>query len=263
MEQKRGADLATARHIVYICNSRIYDMPVMDNKFYQGRKLDDLAMEIKDKGICLSVIAPRKIPALLKLYEKAGGDMKVAKEKNFAQDPRHLVLLSGFALQERPITPKPASVSPSLLQDPLVQFQPAAARVTTPAHLPSQSPEPGLKPGQKPGQMYRPPPPQLAGGYRQAGPITSQQPGQAQNILGGILSQGPGVAGADNNPAQQVRMPPGPGQESSPLQTLLQKPPQTLNPQLSNMLTNRPQVPGTSLNQPPPNQQPPMKPQVS
>ena len=29
VEQKRGADLATARHIVYICNSRIYDMPVM------------------------------------------------------------------------------------------------------------------------------------------------------------------------------------------------------------------------------------------
>ena len=47
-------------------------MPVMDNKFYHGRKLDDLALEMKDKGIFLSVIAPRKIPALFKLYEKAG-----------------------------------------------------------------------------------------------------------------------------------------------------------------------------------------------
>merc|ERR1719436_743512 len=75
--------------------------------------------------------------------------MKVAKEKNFAQDPRHLVLLSGFALQERPITPKPASVSPNLLQDPMVPFQPqpTPARVTTP-HLPSQSPEQSLKQSQ-------------------------------------------------------------------------------------------------------------------
>ena len=182
--------------------------------------------------------------------------MKVAKEKNFAQDPRHLVLLSGFALQERPVTPKPASVSPGLLHDPLVQFQPAPVRVTTPARLPSQSPEPGLKPG----QTYRPPPPQLGGGYRQPGPVSNQQP-----ILGGILSQGPG---GDNNPAQQVRMPPGGGQET--LQTLLQKPPQTIShqplnsSQLSNMLTNRPPGPGSTINQPPPNQQPAMKPaQVS
>ena len=35
-------------------------MPVMDSKFYQGRKLDDLAMEIKDKGIFLSG-KPRRI----------------------------------------------------------------------------------------------------------------------------------------------------------------------------------------------------------
>ena len=81
MEQKRGADLATARHIIYVCNSRIYDMPVMDSKFYQGRKLDDLAMEIKDKGIFLSVIAPRKIPALFKLYEKAGGTRRWPKRR--------------------------------------------------------------------------------------------------------------------------------------------------------------------------------------
>ena len=35
----------------------------------------------------LSVFAPRKIPFLYKLYEKAGGDMATAKEKNYAKVP--------------------------------------------------------------------------------------------------------------------------------------------------------------------------------
>ena len=99
--------MATARHIIYVCNSSVYDMPVMDNTFYHGRKLEDLTTEIQDKGIFLSVIAPRRLGALLKLFEKAGGDLAGAKEKNYAKDPRHLVLLNGYALQERPITPKP------------------------------------------------------------------------------------------------------------------------------------------------------------
>ena len=118
VERKRGEDVATARHIIYVCNSGIYDMPVMDNCHYQGRKLEDLTTEIQDKGIFLSVFAPRRMSALVKLFEKAGGDLVAAKDKNYAKDPRHLVLLNGFQLQERPVTPKPnSSVSPSNLQN--------------------------------------------------------------------------------------------------------------------------------------------------
>merc|ERR1712106_207986 len=120
-------------------------MPVLDNTLYHGRTLDDLAMDIRDKNICVSVVAPRKLPALFKLYEKCGGDLKSAKEKNYAKDPRHLVLLRGYGLQERAVTPKPLapvpSVSPAPLTSlPMSQF-PGQTRATTPGQLPSQSPD--------------------------------------------------------------------------------------------------------------------------
>merc|ERR1711936_745707 len=145
VEQRRGGDLATSKHILYICNSSIYDMPVLDNTLYHGRTLDDLAMDIREKNICVSVICPRKLPALFKLFEKCGGDLKSAKEKNYAKDPRHLVLLRGYGLQERPVTPKPLppipSVSPAPIASmPMPQF-PGQTRAATPGQLPSQSPD--------------------------------------------------------------------------------------------------------------------------
>ena len=45
------------------------------------------------------------MPFLFKLFEKAGGDMQQQQSKNYNKDPRHLVLLKGFALKERPLTP--------------------------------------------------------------------------------------------------------------------------------------------------------------
>ncbi|KAJ8964091.1 hypothetical protein NQ317_004944 [Molorchus minor] len=48
------------------------------------------------KSINLSVISPRKIPSLYKLFEKGGGDLSSSQTKNYAKDPRHLVLLKGF-----------------------------------------------------------------------------------------------------------------------------------------------------------------------
>lgn len=41
-------------------------------------------------------MSPRKIPSLYKLFEKAGGDLTISQSKNYAKDPRHLVLLKGF-----------------------------------------------------------------------------------------------------------------------------------------------------------------------
>lgn len=53
-------------------------------------------MNIFQRGIHLSILSPRKIPALFKLYEKAGGDLQTSQTKNYAKDPRHLVLLKGY-----------------------------------------------------------------------------------------------------------------------------------------------------------------------
>lgn len=48
------------------------------------------------KGILLSILSARKTPTLLRLFEKAGGDLQISQNKNYAKDPRHLVLLNGY-----------------------------------------------------------------------------------------------------------------------------------------------------------------------
>ena len=101
----------------------MYDMPVLQCTAYANKSIDYLCQEIKEHGIQLSVFAPRKIPFLFRLFEKAGGDINAAKEKNYAKDLRHMVLVRGLNLEERPVTPKPPpSTSPNLKGYP---FNPA------------------------------------------------------------------------------------------------------------------------------------------
>lgn len=71
-------------------------MPVMESYNYSGMTCEQLAGILQERGINLSIISPRKIPALFKLFEKAGGDLSTSQTKNYAKDPRHLVLLKGF-----------------------------------------------------------------------------------------------------------------------------------------------------------------------
>lgn len=54
-------------------------------------------------------MSPKKIPPLYKLFEKAGGDLSSSQAKNYAKDPRHLVLLKGYHLKERPASPPVSS----------------------------------------------------------------------------------------------------------------------------------------------------------
>lgn len=66
------------------------------------------------RNINLSILSPRKIPALFKLFEKAGGDLQSSQTKNYAKDPRHLVLLRNYNLKERPVSPPlPGAVHPA------------------------------------------------------------------------------------------------------------------------------------------------------
>lgn len=41
------------------------------------------------------------------LFEHAGGEFHAAMQRNYAKDPRHLVLLRGYSLKERPPSPAP------------------------------------------------------------------------------------------------------------------------------------------------------------
>ncbi|KAG8231373.1 hypothetical protein J437_LFUL008921, partial [Ladona fulva] len=84
------------KHCILICNSPPYSLPVMESFAYAGHTAEQLASLLQERGINLSIMSPRKIPALFKLFDKAGGDLQASQTKNYTKDPRHLVLLKGF-----------------------------------------------------------------------------------------------------------------------------------------------------------------------
>ncbi|XP_047540239.1 mediator of RNA polymerase II transcription subunit 25-like isoform X5 [Vanessa atalanta] len=69
--------------------------------------VEQAARLVGERGAQLSVAAAKKLPALLALYEHAGGELHAAQQRNYAKDPRHLVLLRGYSLKERPPSPAP------------------------------------------------------------------------------------------------------------------------------------------------------------
>ncbi|KAF6199713.1 hypothetical protein GE061_006011 [Apolygus lucorum] len=105
LTQRRDSGSHSQKHCILICNSPPYLMPVMENQNYTGNTAEQMAALLNEKGVHLSVLSPRKIPALYKLFEKSGGDLGACQTKNYAKDPRNLVLLKGFSLKERPVSP--------------------------------------------------------------------------------------------------------------------------------------------------------------
>ncbi|KAI5632384.1 mediator complex subunit 25 von willebrand factor type A domain-containing protein [Phthorimaea operculella] len=67
------------------------------------------ARALSERGAMLSVFCARRVPALAALYEHAGTE-HAHQPRNYAKDPRHLVLLRGFSLKERPPSPAPPPV---------------------------------------------------------------------------------------------------------------------------------------------------------
>ena len=112
LENLREGDVAqTSKHCILISNSSPYSMPVSECAEYQNKTVEQLATIFQDKNINLSIISPRKIPVLFDIYEKSGGDF--SSSKNYSKDPRHLVLLKGFQLKERPLSPMNTNPQPS------------------------------------------------------------------------------------------------------------------------------------------------------
>lgn len=95
-----------SKHCILICNSPPYGTPVTESVSYNGMVTDQLVTLMGERGINFSIFAPRLMPFLFKLYEKSGGDVSLALSKNYAKDTRHVVLLRGFQLQERPVSPQ-------------------------------------------------------------------------------------------------------------------------------------------------------------
>lgn len=108
-----------------LCNSPPYLLPAVESVSYTGCTADNLVKIIRDvsggslsrsgparsphppassplrsqKGIHFSVMAPRKLPALRALFERAspvGG--AVEPHQDYSQDPFHMVLVRGISL---------------------------------------------------------------------------------------------------------------------------------------------------------------------
>jgi len=106
LSKLRDADFVCSKHILYLANTPMYDIPVMECSMFAGKTIDNLCSELKERKVSVSVFCPRKIPFLYKLYENCGGDQP--KDKNFAKDNRHMILLKNMVLEERPVTPRPS-----------------------------------------------------------------------------------------------------------------------------------------------------------
>ncbi|XP_015915623.1 mediator of RNA polymerase II transcription subunit 25 [Parasteatoda tepidariorum] len=124
----RDSNIKTQKHCILICNSPPYPLPALESSAYSGLMTEQLAATMADRHINFSVLSLRKIPAFYRIYEKAGGDMQQITTKNYAKDSRHCILLSGYQLQERPISP------------PLMENKPTTASVCSPTSTAQKRP---------------------------------------------------------------------------------------------------------------------------
>ncbi|XP_014485154.1 PREDICTED: mediator of RNA polymerase II transcription subunit 25-like isoform X2 [Dinoponera quadriceps] len=105
LQLKREHKTASQKHCILICNSPPYQIMIQETYEFAGHTIEQLAVIYQERNINISILSPRKIPALYKLFEKAGGDLQSSQTKNYAKDPRHLVLLRNYNLKERPVSP--------------------------------------------------------------------------------------------------------------------------------------------------------------
>nr|CAD7461784.1 unnamed protein product [Timema tahoe] len=191
MQARREPNTVPQKHCILVCSSPPYLMPVMESHNYAGHTVDQLAATLQERGIHLSILCPRKIPSLFKLYDKAGGDLQASLIKNYAKDPRHLVLLKGYSLKERPISPTnsgviglqsqaPGSVSMTSLPSPQTNLGSPMSVVAGVG--PTQTPQ-GPTPQVSAGAVYRPNQNQPRAPYIPIQPGTQNNPTQGSALI--------------------------------------------------------------------------------
>uniref|UniRef100_A0A8C7XDB3 Mediator of RNA polymerase II transcription subunit 25 n=1 Tax=Oryzias sinensis TaxID=183150 RepID=A0A8C7XDB3_9TELE len=83
----------THKVCVLLCNSPPYLLPAVESVSYTGCTAESL------RGIHFSVVAPRKLPALRSLFERASPlNGAVEPLPDYSQDPFHMVLIRGISL---------------------------------------------------------------------------------------------------------------------------------------------------------------------
>ena len=170
-----------SQYIIYVGNSQAYEMPVQDVPKYIGQSVDDIIKKMTEKSIYFSVISPRKIPQLIRLFKMAGGDVQKHKDRiNYAKDGTQLVLLNGFELPTQPFIPKSASIANSQ-QDQQQQQQ----QIPQPAQQQPAQQQPQMVQAQQPSQMQQQ--------QQQQNTIPVSQPQQQQQQMQPQMIPQPGM----------------------------------------------------------------------
>ncbi|XP_050411103.1 mediator of RNA polymerase II transcription subunit 25 isoform X2 [Patella vulgata] len=106
IKTRRHESIISQKHCILLCNSPPYHLPSQESFNYSGLYSNQIAAMMAKRGINLSIISPRKIPALQELFEEASSpDLAYLPHKDYTIDPRHMVLLHGYQLEERSHSP--------------------------------------------------------------------------------------------------------------------------------------------------------------
>ncbi|XP_026213878.1 mediator of RNA polymerase II transcription subunit 25 isoform X2 [Anabas testudineus] len=166
----------THKVCVLLCNSPPYLLPAVESVSYTGCTADNLVKIIRDRGIHFSVVAPRKLPALRALFERASpGGGVVEPHPDYSQDPFHMVLVRGISL---PVSSGggPGPLKPVLPPQPLPVSQPLG--VTSQPTPPISTAHP-----------YQNPAPMTAA--QMAAQIAVDMANNQKTRFAGMVSQGP------------------------------------------------------------------------
>ncbi|XP_063760901.1 mediator of RNA polymerase II transcription subunit 25 isoform X6 [Eleginops maclovinus] len=243
----------THKVCVLLCNSPPYLLPAVESVSYTGCTADNLVKIIRDRGIHFSVVAPRKLPALRSLFERAspiGG--AVDPHPDYSQDPFHMVLVRGISLPVSSVG-GPGPLKPVLPTQPLATSQPLSVASQPPPPInpthPYQNPTP-MTAAQVAAQMAveaaNNQKSRFPGMVNQGPPFTNQP---TIPSVAGVKLNAPSIATVTTStqpmmpqqvpPNQQQQPVPPPGQPQLP-----QAPPQQQPP------VNQPTVPSAQPNMP-------------
>ncbi|XP_040919260.1 mediator of RNA polymerase II transcription subunit 25 isoform X2 [Toxotes jaculatrix] len=231
----------THKVCVLLCNSPPYLLPAVESVSYTGCTADNLVKIIRDKGIHFSVVAPRKLPALRALFERAspvGG--VVEPHPDYSQDPFHMVLVRGISL---PVSSGggPGPHKPVLPPQPLPGSQPVGGLPQPPP--PINTPHPY----QTPASMT-------------AAQVAAQMVVDAANVQKSRCDRFPGMVNQGPQFTSQPNMPSVPGVKlNQPSISTVTTATQPLMPQ--QQVAPNQQQPVPPPGQPAPNQQPQQPPQ--
>ncbi|EEC17383.1 med25 protein, putative [Ixodes scapularis] len=201
----REPSVVVQKHCVLVCNSPPYRLPSLESPVYAGHTVDQLAGIMAERQVNFSILSPRKIPALYKLYEKAGGDLQLALAKNYAKDRRHMVLLRGYQLQERPVSPQAVVSEVKVEPSPPPAAPPLNPRSPATTAVAQKRPAGGSPPNPREAKVFKQPTSQGGAGVRMpwsGGPPPSvSTPPTSMPLLASQLSNAPMASGAPMRPA--------------------------------------------------------------